>query len=121
MSLLSLSQDLSPDKKVITESDTLLCWNLEKTRAILKKIVSGIYCDSISDEQGRKIKDQELTIALQKVAMDTCGAQNSNLLKQIELKNAQNKNLKTMMRRSRFLNFAGIGAAVLVTTFVILK
>lgn len=46
-SLTSSSQGLAPKKKILTDSDTLRCWDVSQTKQIAKHIQNSITSDSL--------------------------------------------------------------------------
>jgi proteasome assembly chaperone (PAC2) family protein len=79
MSLSVYCQGLSPDKVSVQQGDTLFCWKLPKTRSIVKKIIQGDYCDSISTLQQEIISDKDSISDVQKKTIEVLKSQKKNL------------------------------------------
>lgn len=98
MACLSYSQGV--DKIIVNDSDTLLCFNLEKSRILAKTIVHADYCDSILVVQEEKVSYMDSIISAQKEIIFISSVQLDNCERVIELKDKQISNLNIMVSES---------------------
>lgn len=130
MSLLTYSQDstLIPDKVVLNQGDTLLCWNLKKSQVIAKRIIHADYCDSISGLQAEKISYMDSIICIQKEIIFVSNVQNDNSETIIGLKDKKISNMNIIVqeyegeiKRQKRIKWLAIFGSGIAGAIVILK
>lgn len=97
-SSLTYSQNFKVDKIILDQADTLLCWNLSKSREIAKVITHASYCDSISSVQVEKISYMDSIISIQKESMFISKVQNDNCEAIIQIKDKTISNLNIIIK-----------------------
>ncbi len=133
MALLSYSQELSVDKIIVqanlrnpAQKDTLLCWDLEKSRYIAKEIVRSTYCDSILMIQVEKIAYMDSIVIIQKEDIFVSKVIHDNDEQVRHLMNKTIFNLNTMLheseeevaRQKRLKWFAIVGGGVVAAVLI---
>jgi len=128
MSFTTYSQDLRPDRVIVSGQDTLFCWGQPKTRVLAKKIVRLSYCDSIRQAQTEEISIQDSMITDQDTIIKALEDQKGNMLQVFTLKDTQIVKLNLAIsqkdreiRKQKFLKWVGLAASGVLGTILIVK
>lgn len=120
MSLICFSQ------KVISENnDTLVCFDLDQSKFILKEMNRAIYLDSISRISQSEIrllnttiKDLEIIVQSQKEQIVLRDIDNGISKTETKLLKERNESLKKEIRLQKFYKWLSMGVGTITTSFM---
>ena len=113
-------------QKVISENnDTLVCFDLDQSKFILKEMNRAIYLDSISRISQSEIrllnttiKDLEIIVQSQKEQLVLRDIDNGITKTETKLLKERNESLKKEIRLQKFYKWLSVGVGTITTSFM---
>ena len=113
-------------QKVISENnDTLVCFDLDQSKFILKEMNRAIYLDSISRISQSEIrllnttiKDLEIIVQSQKEQIVLRDIDNGISKTETKLLKERNESLKKEIRLQKFYKWLSVGVGTITTSFM---